>query len=267
MAEDPGRKIDWKEESRRFDGVADFYETYRPSYPQELVDHVITQSGIPSGGRILEIGSGTGRATFLFAQRGYSLLCIEQGQNLVTVAAQKLKPFQVEFVPVTFEAWDESQTGFDLAISAQAFHWISKEVGYAKVAKVLKEQGHLALFWNMYPDLEGDIAADLRQVYQAHAPELAGPSTYEMRISRHEQDIRESDFFDLLEVKRFPWSMTYDTGQYLGLLNTYSHYLRLSEERRAKLFEAIAEVVNRHGGIVEKPYLAVLYLARKKDST
>lgn len=264
MAENTDRKIDWKEESRRFDGVADFYETYRPSYPQELVDHIITRSGIPPGGQILEIGSGTGRATHLFAQRGFSLLCIEQGQNLINVAAQKLKPFQVEFVPVPFEAWDETQTGFDLAISAQAFHWIPKEIGYAKVARVLKKQGYLALFWNMYPDLEGDLAADLRQVYQAYAPELAGPNKYETRISRHEQDVRESGFFDLLEVKRFPWSMTYDTQQYLGLLNTYSDYLRLPEQRRAKLLEAITEVVNRHGGTVEKPYLAVLYLAKRR---
>jgi hypothetical protein len=35
----------------------------------------------------------------------------------------------------------------------------------------------------------------------------------------------------------------------------------MGEAQRAYLFEGVAEVVERHGGAVEKPYNAVLYMA------
>lgn len=54
--------------------------------------------------------------------------------------------------------------------------------------------------------------------------------------------------------------------EYLGLLNTYSDHLRLSEQRRKVLFEGIAESIERHGGYIEKPYLAVLYLAQRTST-
>jgi hypothetical protein len=34
--------------------------------------------------------------------------------------------------------------------------------------------------------------------------------------------------------------------------------------RRQHLFQGIADVIDRHGGYIDKPYLAVLYLARKR---
>ncbi len=46
-----------------FDGAALLYDEVRPGYPEELFDDVVSLSGIQPGGRVLEIGCGTGRAT------------------------------------------------------------------------------------------------------------------------------------------------------------------------------------------------------------
>ena len=98
---------EWKKDSQSFDTVANLYDEFRPEYPPELVEAVINLSGIMDGGRILEIGSGTGKATRLFARRGYLIHCIEQGRNLATVAARNLQ----EWPGVTFETnrFEESQ--------------------------------------------------------------------------------------------------------------------------------------------------------------
>jgi ubiquinone/menaquinone biosynthesis C-methylase UbiE len=45
-----------------FDEAALLYDEVRPGYPEELFDDIVALSGIPSGGRILEIGCGTGQA-------------------------------------------------------------------------------------------------------------------------------------------------------------------------------------------------------------
>jgi SAM-dependent methyltransferase len=256
--------IDWQEESRRFNGIADLYDACRPAYPEELVDALISITSIQTGSRILEIGSGTGKATLLFARRGFSILCIEPEQNLVSVAAQALKDYpQVEFEAVAFEQWHEHPGEFDLVISAQAFHWIPRASGYAKAARALKETGQLALFWNMYPDPTDAIFLDLRKVYEEHAPELAARSnSCEELITQREADISDSGFFNNVRVKRFPWSFKYDVAQYVGLLGTYSDHLRLAEEKRQRLYDGVREVIDQHGGIIEKPYLAVLYIAQ-----
>jgi len=258
--------IDWQEEGRRFNEIADLYDACRPAYPEELIDALISMTGIQSDSRILEIGSGTGKATLHFARCGLSILCIEPGQNLVSVAAQALKSYpRVEFEAVTFEQWHKHPGAFDLVMSAQAFHWIPKAIGYAKAARALKGTGHLALFWNMYPDPTDAIFLDLHKVYEEHAPELAARSnSCEELIAQREADISDSGFFSNVEVKRFPWSVKYDAAQYVGLLGTYSDHLRLSEEKRQRLYGGVSEVIVQHGGIIEKPYLAVLYVAQVK---
>jgi SAM-dependent methyltransferase len=127
--------IDWRAHSASFDRVAALYDQYRPGYPAELVEEIITRSEIPRGGKILEIGCGTGKATALFAPKGYSILCIEPGKNLAAIAARNLRGWRVEFETTTFENWNARVGEFDLAISAQAFHWVAPEIGFPKSAR------------------------------------------------------------------------------------------------------------------------------------
>jgi len=139
MTNTANTEIDWKQASRGFDTVADLYDAYRPGYPEELLEALVSMTGIQADGKILEIGSGTGKATLMFARRGFSILCVEPGQNLVAIAARNLRNYpRVEFEAVAFEDWKERQAEFDLVMSAQAFHWVLKEIGYAKAARALK---------------------------------------------------------------------------------------------------------------------------------
>jgi SAM-dependent methyltransferase len=257
---------DWQARSRSFDRVADLYDAHRPDYPEALVESVIALAGLRPGDKILEIGSGTGKATAPFARRGFSILCIEPGRDLAAVAARKAADYPaVAFEAVRFEDWPEPQAEFDLVMAAQAFHWVPKEVGYAKAARALKPGGHLALFWNRNPGPQGEIFSDLERVYQERAPELfeAPTACEEDENQRTLDDITASGRFGPVQMQKFPWSARYDARQYLGLLNTYSDHLALPEATRASLFEGVAQVIERHGGTIERPYVAVLYVAAK----
>jgi len=256
----------WRAKSQTFDAVSALYDAYRPGYPAELVGDVIRISGIRPDGRILEIGSGTGKATILFAQKGFTMLCLEPGQNLIDVAAAKLAAFpRVRFVNARFEEWEGPQEKFDLVISAQAYHWVPEAVRYEKTAAVLRPRGHLAAFWNIYPGgMDEGIRQELSQAYAKRAPELVkdeaplGPLVDSIAAS-----LRASPYFGDVIVNQYPWSVTYSTSDYLCLLNTYSDHLRLPEQRRQALFEDIATVLERHGGRIERPYLAVVYMAER----
>jgi SAM-dependent methyltransferase len=257
--------FDRKKDSQSFDTVAGLYDEYRPGYPQELIESIIELSRLPEDGSILEIGSGTGKATRLFAQRGYAVHCIEPGANLAAVAARNLKTYpQITFEITRFEQWQERLASYDLILSAQAFHWVPSEIGYPKAARALKPGGSLALFWNMHADLSGQITAELENIYQKIAPELDNPQNgIEETIQERSEEISQSGCFGPLTIRRFPWSCVYQTSEYIGLLNTYSDHIRLPAQTRRRLCEEIATVIDTHGGSIEREYLAVLYFAPK----
>ena len=135
-----------------FDAIARDYDAYRPGYPDVLSADIVRLSAIPAGGRILEVGCGTGQATLRFAQFGYKILAVEMGESMAAFAREKMRDFPyVEIVTAKFEDWEPGVRTFDLLISATAFHWIAPRIGYPTAAQVLKRGGAIAIFSNIRP--------------------------------------------------------------------------------------------------------------------
>lgn len=253
-----------KKRSETFDEVAQLYDLARPSYPAALVEDVIALAGLSSSATILEIGSGTGKATILFAKKGYAIHCLEPGRNLAAVAAKNLRTYpQIVIETVSFEDWQLQEAAFDLVMCAQAFHWIPAEVGYPKAAIALKDSGSVALFWNMTPDSDGALFQQLDEAYRTYAPTIAQRKPFSVQVQEREHEILQSGYFKNIVVKRYPWFVRYEVQQYIDLLNTHSDHRMLPEANKQDLFRAIAEVLSAHGGFIIQPYVAVLYLAQK----
>ena len=120
------------------------------------------------------------------------------------------------------------------------------------------------MFWNMHPGFHGQVAEDLESIYRKIAPELAGADdSIEETIQERTEEITQSGCFGPVSVRRFPWSCTYRTREYIGLLNTYSDHIRLPAQTRQRLFEEIVTVINARGGVIEKEYVTVLNIAQK----
>src|ERR1051326_4367553 len=114
-----------------YDEIAQLYDQARPGYPEALFDDVVSLSGIVPGGRILEIGCGTGKATVPLARRGYRILGIELGANLAAVAQRNLAGYPEAEVRIgAFEEWPVEGEAFDLVIAATAFHWLDPAIAY-----------------------------------------------------------------------------------------------------------------------------------------
>jgi hypothetical protein len=90
------------------------------------------------------------------------------------------------------------------------------------------------------------------------------PRTLEEHIQIGEDEIKKSGLFEYRMTGRYLWQQSYSTEQYIGMLNTHSSHLLLSEENRKCLYKGIAEVIERQGGMMVKQYLSVLYLAQKR---
>jgi SAM-dependent methyltransferase len=249
-----------------FEEVAELYDQVRPGYPEELIEDVLALSGIPAHGRILEIGCGPGNATVPLARRGYRIVGIELGERLAALAMKNCRPYPaVEIRHVAFEEWELEEKAFDLVLSADAFHWIPAQVGYPKAARALKDSGSAAFFWNVPVDPKTDWSRAIDQIYRQRAPQVENPDksfTSEWLVGVIEGNFAASGCFGEVTVRQYRRSETYTREQYLKLLSTFSVHRGLDEGTRDKLFADIREVIERFGGSVRKPNLAVLFHSR-----
>jgi len=251
-----------------FEKVADIYEKCRSDYPAELINDILELSRIPPNGKILEIGCGPGNATIPFAKRGYKILGIELGERLAATAAQNCRAYpKVEIKNIAFEDWELEEGEFDLALAADAFHWIPPEIGYPKAAQALKGTGSAAFFWDVPIDPGTDISKAIDRVFQETGPEFINPDkrfTAEWMAGIITQNFEGSGRFGDVETKQYFWYETLTAEQYINILKTFSMHDGVDEGKRKDLYADIQEVVERFGGIMEKPRSIMLFHSRVK---
>ena len=262
-----GGKPPAERESRMlFDSVAEQYDRARPAYPDAVFDDIVALSGVPRGGRVLDIGCGTGQATRPMAERGYRLTAVELGPNLAAVARSNLAPWSVDVHAGGFEDWTPPDERFDLVMCFTAFHWLDHAVALPKIASVLRPGGALA--YTTGGHVEGGTSQffiDSQECYMKHMPGTPPGvrlSTVES-IPLASPLTDNSGLFDPAESRRHAWLREFTTATYIDEIGTYSANLELSVEDREALHACIAEMIDtRYGGRIVKAYLTDLHVAR-----
>jgi len=250
-----------------FNDVATLYDEVRPGYPPAIVEATIAGAGLPPGGRILEIGCGTGQITLPFARHGYTILALEPGDALAALAARRCRAYpNIAILQQSFEAWPAREKAYDLVLSAQAFHWIAPDFGCDKAATVLKPGGAIALVWNLDVSQGTPFWRATQAIYDAHFRGTPGEPislSLDERARACGEAIRRCGAFGNLQEVSHAWGQTYRGADYLKLLRTYSDHCMLPEPRKTQFFRAIEDVVGRFG-VVHRRYETLLLLARRK---
>ena len=252
-----------------FEEVPELYERARPTYPEEVFDDLVALAELGEGARIVEIGSGTGKATLPLARRGLHVTGVELGDGLGAVARRKLAAFPgVEIVHADFEAWQPRAAEFDAVVAFNAFHWIDPALRYAKPAALLREDGALAVVavHHVLPEGGDRFFADVQEDYRACLPEgepWLAPRPGE--VGDLSGEIAASGLFVPVGGRRYVWDVTYTAKQLVNLLDTYSDHRALPDDTRRQLFDRIQRRIEaRPGGRVRKAYLATLDVARRR---
>jgi SAM-dependent methyltransferase len=258
-----------RDERRFFDESAETYDRARQEYPPELFDVLVELSGLPEGGRVLEIGPGTGKATRPMAERGYRITAVELGESLAAVARRNLAGFpNVDVQVAPFEDWPLPDAPFDVVMAATAWHWLEPKAALAKAARALRRGGAIALFG--YTHVAGgteQFFIDTQACYERWDPRTPGGVrlTHPDDIKPHTADIESSGLFERPAHRRYVWERTYTTQMYLDVLHTYAGNLTMDPEAREGLFACIERLLDeRYGGRIQKAYLCDLLIAKRR---
>jgi SAM-dependent methyltransferase len=251
-----------------FDLVAEQYDRARPTYPEALFDDIVALSGIPAGGRVLEIGCGTGQATRPMAERGYRITAIELGANLAAVAARNLAPYGVDVHVGAFEDCVLPAEPFDLVMCVSAFHWLDHAVALPKIARILAPGGALAYTTGGHVDGgTSQFFIDAQDCYMKHMPgtppglRLSGADTIPLASPITDN----SGLFAPAQHRRHLWLRDFTTASYIDEIGTYSGNLDLPEPAREALHSCIARLIDEHyDGRITKAYLTDLHVAAVK---
>jgi SAM-dependent methyltransferase len=214
---------------------ADLYDRYRPSYPDELIADLAAL--VPAGGHVLDIGTGTGKASRLLVARGVDVLGVEIDAKMAEVARGHGVPVEVS----GFEAWDDRGRTFDLVVSAQAWHWVQPGPGAAKVGRLLRPGGAFSPFWN-FEDLTDAEQAAADAVYAEVAPDLAGTNVSGANRPQHRpyvDDLTASGQFASVAVRTYRWAREYPVDFWVERVGTHSDHLSLGADRLAELQSAL----------------------------
>jgi SAM-dependent methyltransferase len=120
----------------RYDGLAEWYEQFRPQLPEHELDALHRLLG-PGSGRCLDLGCGTGVPTAAVAELGWSVVGVDISTDLLDVARQR----GLEVLEARADALPFEDSSFDAAVSVCTHTDIDEfPAAVAEVARVLRPE-------------------------------------------------------------------------------------------------------------------------------
>ena len=116
----------------RFESTAPWYARFRPRYPAELIERLVTAAGLDGSSRVLALGAGPGHVTSAIARYVGEVVAVDIEAGML---AQIEEP-NVRTVVGPAEDVDASWGRFDLVTAGRSFHWFDADVMFARLPLV-----------------------------------------------------------------------------------------------------------------------------------
>ncbi len=135
----------------RFSGFAETYDRYRPSPPEALPALLCQYAGIAQAALVVDLGSGTGLSTRVWADHAERVIGIEPNPDMRAQAVRETTAPTIEYREGYSAATGLPDASADIVTVAQALHWMEPTSTFAEVARILRPGGVFAAVDNDWP--------------------------------------------------------------------------------------------------------------------
>ena len=214
----------------RFAHDTDLYEKTRPAFPPQLADLAEPLNG----GRVVEVGAGTGKFTRDLVARGAEVTAVEPIGEMRRVLRRELP--QITVVAGSAERLPLEDELVDLYIAVEAFHWFDPTKAWAEIKRVLRPGGRVLV-----------ASLDRRHGYEWQQPvyDLISAATKSPRRSDSEPLWKSGWTYDFTppEVTRFSYELEYTVDKIKEMYSTHSNVLDLDDDVREELLKNIDNTI------------------------
>lgn len=139
------------------------YSAYRPEFDARLFARLQALRVGVAGQKILDIGAGTGLLTRHLTASGADVIQCDASIALLKLSSGRRIAGRAEHLPFADET-------FDAVTAGQCWHWFDRVAAPREIGRVLKPSGRIAIIYQTYLPIEGNIAAASEQVILRHRP-------------------------------------------------------------------------------------------------
>ncbi len=201
----------------RYSGLADIYDAHRPRPPAVIPDMLTQLARTRRPQLVVDLGSGTGLFTFIWADRAEVVVGIEPSPDMRGVADAR-KGASAKAANVRFQPGIAALTGLpsgcaDIVTCSQSLHKMEPESTLTEVARILRSGGVFAAYDYHQPptmDWEADEAlVAFRARVDDLRKELGLPRERRWAKAEHLPRMRASGHFRYV---REAWVHSIETG-------------------------------------------------------
>ncbi|WP_215223526.1 class I SAM-dependent methyltransferase [Echinicola shivajiensis] len=206
-----------------FSGHASDYKKFRPKYPSELYEFILTK--VHERDAAWDCGTGNGQVAVVLSDYFER---VEATDISVQQLAQAPKRTNIAYSVNSAEESGFAENSFDLVTVAQAVHWFEFERFFPEVKRVLKPEGVIALMG--YGLVQMERGWDVMEyIYEGVLGDYWDPER------KYIDDEYQSIPFEFKHIKSPKFYMEYDwtLDEFIGYLNTWSavkHYEKAKGE-------------------------------------
>ncbi len=250
------------------------YHSARVGYPERIFDILQSRCGLRPGTRTFEIGPGTGLASQRLLQLGaWPLVVVEPDKRLAKFLSTNLVQTtnRLKVKAAAFEQVRLTPQGFDLGVSASAFHWLNEKVALRKIARTLRQAGWWAMWWNLFSD--GSRTDEfykatrllLRDLDRSPSSGTARRPPFALDTDQRIANLKATNAFENIEAETISHLAEFDTERIVRLYSTFSPISRLEPQKRLKLLHELGQIAEEQfAGKVEIRILAPIYTAQRR---
>ncbi len=148
------------------------YDASRPAPPRALLDVLCLQAGIDRPRLVVDLGSGTGLSTRVWADRADEVVGVEATAEMRARAEEATAAPNVRYVHAYAQETGLPAGAADIVTASQSFHWMEPDPTLAEVARLLRPGGVFAAYDYDWPpicnwEVEQAFQDMLRRVWKA----------------------------------------------------------------------------------------------------
>ncbi|WP_035673425.1 class I SAM-dependent methyltransferase [Flavobacterium sp. 83] len=202
-----------------FSKQASEYSKFRPQYPDEMIDYLV--SFVDNKDIALDIATGNGQVAHKLSRFFKTVYGIDISQNQLAnaISAQNII-YKVAAAEDTFFGDHK----FDLITVAQAVHWFDFDLFYKEIYRILKPDGIFAVLGYGLFSTNTDSDKILRNFYS----NIVGPY-WDVERKYLDENYKTIPFpFDEIVAQSFENHFTWTFEELIGYLETWSatqHYI------------------------------------------